>query len=201
MAAVTSTVWLKDIASGESREAVLFESIQQRHLTDVEEIWKPAWRVLLRWSGRVEQSSHWDWRAKLRSLRRRRHSRSFAVECDGIVQGLMIVDLARRCRLESQRGEELPYVDFVEVAPWNRDSWKPNRLYGSVGTVLIRAAIQLCLESGSQGRLGLHSLPQADNFYRRLGMTDSGRDSDYDDLRYIELTALQATKLQQDHSP
>ena len=82
-----STVWLRDIASQEPREAVLYENIQERHLTDVEEIWSPALRVLLRWAGRQEQSSHWDWRGKLRSLRGRRRLRSLAVECEGITQG------------------------------------------------------------------------------------------------------------------
>ncbi len=198
MAEILSKVWLKEIASGAPREAILCESIQARHLSDVEGIWKPAWKVLLRWSGREEQSSHWDWRAKLRALRRRRRSRTFAVECDGITQGLMIIELGGRCRVETQRGQELVYIDFLEVAPWNRDSWKPNRLYGSVGTALIRSAIQASVNAGYQGKIGLHSLPQADNFYCRLGMLDLGRDSSYDNLRYFEMTSAQATKLQQD---
>ena len=198
MAEAHSTVWLKDIASREPREAVLCEHIQERHLTDVEEIWSPALRVLLGWAGRQEQSSHWDWRAKLRSVRGRRRLRSLAVECEGITQGLMIVDLARRCRLESQRGERLAYVDYIEVAPWNRELWKPHRLFGAVGTVLIRAAIQLSLDEGYSGRIGLHSLQQADKFYRQLGLTDLGCDPAYDQLRYFEMTSLQAIRLQQD---
>ena len=121
-----------------------------------------------------------------------------AVECEGITQGLMIVDLSRRCRLEEQSGERLAYVDYVEVAPWNRDSWKPHRIYGSVGTALVRAAVQLSLETGYLGRIGLHSLPQADKFYRRLGMTDLGTDEAYERLRYFEMTPLQAVRLQQE---
>ena len=201
MAEAHPTVWLKDIASGEPREAVLCEHIQERHLTDVEEIWSPALRVLLGWAGRQEQSSHWDWRAKLRSVRGRRRLRSLAVECEGITQGLMIVDLSRRCRLESQHGERLAYVDYVEVAPWNRESWKPHRLFGSVGTALIRAAIQLSLDAGYLGRIGLHSLSRANNFYRHLGMTDMGLDAAYENLRYFEMTSLQAIRLQQDQVP
>lgn len=198
MAEDRSIVWLTDIASGESREATLCEGIDERHLKDVEEIWNPALRVLLRWSGRQEQSSHWNWRAKLRSFRRRQRMRSLAVECEGITQGLMIVDLSRRCRLGSQSGEPMVYVDYVEVAPWNRDVWKPHRMFGSVGTALFRAAVQLSLDSGYQGRIGLHSLPQADNFYRRLGMTDLGSDDDYDKLRYFELTPIQAIRFQEE---
>lgn len=91
MAETQSTVWLKDVASSEPREAVLCENIQERHLMDVEEIWSPALRVLLRWAGRQEQNSHWDWRAKLKSLRGRRRLRPMAVECEGITQVLTIV--------------------------------------------------------------------------------------------------------------
>ena len=100
--------------------------------------------------------------------------------------------------MESQCSERLAYVDYVEVAPWNREFWKPHRLYGSVGTVLVRAAIQLSLDEGYSGRIGLHSLPQADKFYRRLGLTDLGCDPAYDQMRYFEMTSLQAIRLQQD---
>jgi hypothetical protein len=47
------------------------------------------------------------------------------------------------------------------------------------------------MRRASSGRLGL-SLPQADAFYRKIGMTDLGQDSAYQNLRYFEMTAEQA---------
>ena len=44
------------------------------------------------------------------------------------------------------------------------------------------------------GRIGLHSLPQANDFYANTcGMTDLGADRDYNGgLRYFEMTPEQA---------
>ena len=44
-----------------------------------------------------------------------------------------------------------------------------------------------------QGRIGLHSLPQANGFYANAcGMTDLGADADHQGLRYFEMTPEQA---------
>lgn len=64
-----------------------------------------------------------------------------------------------------------------------------------VGSILIAAAIQLSMEEGNHGRIGLHSLPQADTFYGRVcAMTDLGPDASYPGyhLRYFEMTEGQA---------
>ena len=48
---------------------------------------------------------------------------------------------------------------------------------------------------GLEGRVGLHSLPQAEGFYKtRCKMTDFGKDSGYFDLTYFEYTGQQATE-------
>ncbi|WP_314964497.1 GNAT family N-acetyltransferase, partial [Bradyrhizobium cosmicum] len=61
-----------------------------------------------------------------------------------------------------------------------------------VGSALITAAIALSEDEGFKGRLGLHSLPQADDYYRKIGMTDLGQDVAYQNLRYFEMTSEQA---------
>jgi hypothetical protein len=48
-------------------------------------------------------------------------------------------------------------------------------------------------EQDFRGRIGLHSLPAAEEFYGTVcGMTDLGRDESYQGLRYFEMTAAQA---------
>lgn len=56
----------------------------------------------------------------------------------------------------------------------------------------MTAAIAVSEDEGFKGRLGLHSLPQADDFYRKIGMTDLGQDAAYQNLRYFEMTSEQA---------
>ncbi len=65
-------------------------------------------------------------------------------------------------------------------------------MFHSVGTVLLRTAIQASLDKGFDGRIGLHSLPQADSFYGHQGMTNLGPDADYQNLCYFEISADEA---------
>ncbi len=118
--------------------------------------------------------------------------RGFSVVAQGITQGLAQVDLTKSAREPSQAGKPLVYLDYVEVAPWNRPEFgRPPRLRG-VGSALITAAVALSEDEGFKGRIGLHSLPQADAFYSKIGMTDLGQDAAYQNLRYFEMTAERA---------
>lgn len=128
----------------------------------------------------------------MRHVRRSRKQRSFAIEFHDLTQGLMIVDTSRTARLEPDCGQGLVYVDYVEVAPWNRDGWLPHRLFHSVGSHFLGVAIHLSGQLGFEGRIGLHSLPQADSFYRHRQMTDLGVDADYEHLHYFEMTTASA---------
>jgi hypothetical protein len=133
---------------------------------------------------------HWDWRNKAESVEAGRHM-LLGVECDGAVQGLMaVLRLPRRARLGTG---QVVYVDFVEAAPWNlRGSAAQPRFLG-VGTVLIAEAVRLSLDMGLGGQVGLHSLPQAEEFYAtRCKMTQVGVDPAYFDLTYFEHTRQQA---------
>lgn len=66
--------------------------------------------------------------------------------------------------------------------------------YGLIGSIFVATAVQLSLSEGFKGRIGLHSLPQAEKFYgERCRMTDLGRDAKKENLRYYEMTAEQAS--------
>jgi hypothetical protein len=134
--------------------------------------------------------SHWDWRNKVHSVEAGLHM-LVTVECHGEAQGIMAV--LRAPRRSWLSGTPVAYVDYVETAPWNlKIPSLPPRFIG-VGTVLIAEAIRLSLELGLEGRLGLHSLPQAEGFYRsRCRMTDLGSDSQYFDMTYFEFSGQQA---------
>lgn len=51
------------------------------------------------------------------------------------------------------------------------------------------------MELGFKGRIGLHALPQAEGFYKGvLNMTFMGRDSEYQQLTYFELSEVNALR-------
>lgn len=201
MTVTVSPVFLLNVQSGEAETAELLDAVTDRQLADWEGEWVPElFKAVqrLRRAG-VErkhwpQSRHWDWRKKTAALQGMLANPGFSVVCTGMTQGMMLVDLtSERCRIDGQKGQHLVYVSFVENAPWNRkDLFDPPR-YRGVGTVLIRAAVELSKQEDFKGRIGLHSLPQANAFYANTcGMTDLGVDHAHQGLRYFEMTPEQA---------
>ena len=201
MTVAVSEVHLFSVARGEPEAAELWDAITERQLADWEAEWMPALFDAMRRLKRAgverrqwPQSRHWDWRRKAKALEGMLANPGFSIVCDGVTQGMMVVDTAKhRCRIDGQKGQHLVCVEFVENAPWNRaDLYTPPR-YRGVGSILIRAAVALSEDLEFHGRIGLHSLPQANSFYTdTCGMTDLGTDRDCQGLRYFEMTPEQA---------
>lgn len=79
------------------------------------------------------------------------------------------------------------YVDFIEVAPWNVPVQGRPPQFAGVGTLLIGEAVRMSMGQTANGRVGLHSLPQAEAFYATTcGMARIGPDAGYNDLVYFE---------------
>ena len=201
MTPAVTEVHLFNVARGEPETAELWHAITEQQLADWEGEWVPElFKAIQRLRrGGIErrhwpQSRRWDWRRKATVLQGMLANPGFGIVCDGLTQGMMIVDIVKhRGRLDDQRGQHLVYVEFVENAPWNRaELFNPPR-YRGVGSILIRAAVALSEELEFHGRIGLHSLPQANGFYANTcGMTDLGADRDHEGLRYFEMTTDQA---------
>ena len=118
-----------------------------------------------------------------------------AIVAGGHTQGLAQLDLRKASREPSQFGKPLVYIHYLEVAPWNWTEFGGTPRFRGTGLALMMAAAATSIETGFKGRLGLHSLPQADSYYRKIGMTDLGRDPIYQNLRYFEMTSEQARTL------
>jgi hypothetical protein len=196
-----SPIFLFSPQRGQPVSAELWDAITEKQLTDWEGEWVPELFQALQRLNRAgverkhwPQSRHWDWRRKTDALHGMLANPGFSIVCEGVTQGMMLVDTAmERCHLESQKGKNLVYVSFVETAPWNRKELVDPPRYRGVGPVLIRAAIELSKAEEFKGRIGLHSLPQANSFYANFcGMTDLGPDSKEQGLRYFEMTPEQA---------
>lgn len=185
-----SPVLIKDRSTGELVEATLIDGVSRSEVDLAESDWRSA-RIGIR-----RQHSHWDWR-----LKHQRHAgilayRIFGIERDKQMQGLMLLATASfRCRIPEQSAKDLVYVDYLESAPWNLPGFVPASRFGLVGQVLIAAAIQVSLETGFKGRIGLHSLKQSESFYRhKCRMTELGPDSNKQNLVYFEMNSAQAAE-------
>ena len=201
MTITVSPIFLFNAERSEPEAAELWDGITDQQLGDWEGEWVPELFKAVQKLHRAgverrhwPQSRHWNWRKKTEALQGMLAHPGFSIVCNGMTQGMMIVDTTmKRCRIEEQKGKNLVYVEFVENAPWNRPELAEPPLYRGNGSILVRAAIALSQEEEFKGRIGLHSLPQANSFYANTcGMSDLGMDPDHQDLRYFEMTPEQA---------
>lgn len=190
--------------SGAFEAAELVSPVQQCDIDDYVGAWLPPvqQRVAeLKVAGELTHAAlgehnvedfHWAWPEKWKQRTELRW-RSYALRCAGRTQGLMFVDLVRRCRLEPHVDAHFVYIDILSTAPWNRPRLWPAPVYRGVGLVLVTEAIQLSLEEESEGRVGLHALPRSQPFYeQKCLMTNLGPDPAYSNLNYFELSTERA---------
>lgn len=193
-----ATVPLLALESGTFRDATLFQGIDLETLKGIEEDWTPMFDAAA--PENRPEDAHWQWAAKaLHALDNPLSYELFEIEADNRTQGMMLA-LKGGLKCFSRHPEHprapLVYIDFLATAPWNRPGMVETPTYKGVGQVLFMTAVSLSLEEEAAGRVGLHSLPGAEAFYRtRLNMTDMGKDEAYQNLRYFELSATQAEQL------
>ncbi len=147
----------------------------------------------------IPQHLHWDWTSKAPQLDLLANS-FVGLRIAGSLQGIMKLQLVGdfcRARLPEQKGQSLVYLDYLESAPWNlkplMDALGQQTRYGGIGSRLVRQAVEVSVDEGFGGRLGLHSLPLTESFYRNVcGMTAVGRDPSKQNLLWCEFTKQQA---------
>jgi hypothetical protein len=188
--------------TGVFEPASIFRGLDESNFRDFETLWRPdldrraaefaSWAEAAQ--GNV-QDAHWDWVGKAKS---EGVYDAFAVECAGVTQGLMLVDLATQfARIPSQAGLDFCYVELLATAPWNRPKFSDRPKYKGAGRALLATAVSLSFELEFKGRLGLHSLPESETWYAPLGFTDCGFD-DVKGLQYFELTEASAAAFLRD---
>jgi hypothetical protein len=204
-----------DLASpehGKKFKIDLADGLDTSHLDFMEAQWTPALRrqynlAILeyfqlpatdqtpeRWleiqAKREVQDQHWEWRTKC-SIAPGTNRRVLSLLNGGEVEAAMLL-LSGKTSREQSAPLPILYVDYVAVAPWNRKAFQTPQRFRHLGTVMIGAAVELSRAMGLDGRCGLHSLPQSEGFYRRIGMRDFGLDAAYASLRYFEFDAAAA---------
>lgn len=198
MKQLVSAIPLKNLSHGGFEEASLFRGVDIETLKSIDVDWKPMFESAPPES--KPEDGHWIWSDKaLHALKYPLNYELFSVEKDEKTQGmLMAVKGGPKCFSRHPENPRAPliYIDFLATAPWNRPLLTASPLYRGVGLVLFMAAMSLSLDEEYAGRIGLHSLPGAEKFYKdRLTMTDMGKDDAYHNLQYFELSTTQAQRL------
>jgi hypothetical protein len=190
-----SSIFLRDGSTGAMMDAVLCDEITSGHV----KLWRESWvHTLARHNSSLglyerPEDSHWDWELKVIRGGGLLSYHSFAIVCDGGLQALMICEDLHSSKIPGQFGKPMVYITFLATAPWNRPEIQRPPRYRGCGSIMLLAAIQISRNAGARGRIGLHSLPAAEEFYhRKCGMTPLGEDSAHQNLTYFEMTETQA---------
>lgn len=152
-----------------------------KHLDDFRTVWKEQLKTS------ADEDRYWDWNQKQRIYLAGGIDtyEGYAIECEGLTQGMMILQL-RGYRSQIEPSRRLVYIHSLATAPWNRLSNPDPNGFRAVGSALLRFARFRSEELGYGGLVGLHSLPAAEMFYRKMGMIDGGADAEKDNMTYFE---------------
>jgi GNAT superfamily N-acetyltransferase len=198
----TEVIRILRATNGELVEALLHLGVTPEQLAKAESKWKPArYQAVLDLLGagtpreQIPEHWHWDWATKVGQAGTI-GVRLFGVECEGDWQGLMMTTtIGHEARLAPDAGKPIVYVKYIESAPWNVKSMTASPKFSAVGARLIEAAVRQSIDEGHGGRVGLHSLPNAQRFYEKLWFVNLGLDAAVEDLAYYELTAAASLKI------
>jgi len=110
---------------------------------------------------------HWNWFNKSRCYSTEEYKWFFLKTGDS-VEAACLIYFPKRSALSD---DNIFYVEFIAVAPWNRLTPLEKKRYKGVGKKLLQAVIKYSAATlGYKYGFCLHSLPQAKGFYEHIGM-------------------------------
>jgi len=84
-------------------------------------------------------------------------------------------------------GVEIFYIEYIAVAPWNRENPMEERIFAGLGSWLVKSIIEYVTKTLNFGHgFSLHALPRASGFYIKIGM-QRYPDLDKGILQYYEM--------------
>ena len=173
--------------------ATLIVGVDAGIIDKVGERWKRERIRKAAHQGKFPQHFHWDWGRKASYVKDLLAYEFFAVECQGIIEGLMLTEsVSHRAELLPDQGKPILYIEYFETAPDNTAILYDVTRYCGIGTRLMEGAANYSIDLGFDGRIGLVALPQAERFYVKLGLEKVRWDIETK-LHYYEWTA-QAVK-------
>ncbi|KWF21671.1 N-acetyltransferase [Burkholderia pseudomultivorans] len=126
---------------------------------------------------------HWEWSRKAFQCKGPQYEWFYMI-AEGRVQGIAIIYHPEPSRMN---GNDIFYIDYLATARWNRDRPGYKKQFGRVGSLLLSHCIDYSVNDlGYQPGFCLHSLPNAEAYYLKIGMTDLGLDPGKENLRFFE---------------
>ncbi|WP_166110516.1 GNAT family N-acetyltransferase [Pseudoalteromonas sp. Z9A5] len=111
--------------------------------------------------------SHWDWLAKT-CIHNNDEYEWFFLDINGQPQAACLIYHPKKSSIDSG---EIFYIEYVAVAPWNRNNPMEKKYYHGAGSEIIKCAMKYATETlGLRFGFSLHSLPKAAGFYEKIGM-------------------------------
>ena len=161
----------------------LFQHIEEQNFDDGE---------LLKVLDSIQmEDHHWDWFAKSCIFTGDEYEWFFLFS-ENRPEGACVIYHPKDSALGNSH---IFYVEYLAVAPWNRDCLIRQREYKGVGSILLKIALKYSVENlGLIPGFSLHSLPQAKQYYEKLKMINV-RAMDKGTLLYFELPEAEADKL------
>jgi len=137
------------------------------------------------------EDSHWDWLQKSYLYRSDEYDWFYLI-VDNEVQAACLIYHPKKSAIDS---DNIFYVEFVAVAPWNRTNLMKARRFKGLASILMKHSVnysinQLRLRPG----FSLHSLPLAEGFYKKIGMNEFP-EFNKNELTYFEMPEAGALTL------
>lgn len=129
------------------------------------------------------EDDHWDWFKKSCAFASSEYE-WFYLFADDKPQGVCVIFHPKASAISSG---DIFYIEYLAVAPWNRNDGLHTRIYKGIGSILIDTVQKYAIDV-LKYRPGfcLHSLPQAATYYRKIGMEYVAKE-DKDRLQYFEM--------------
>lgn len=126
---------------------------------------------------------HWCWERKSKAFYSDEYS-WFFFHTDNEVEAVCLTYHPKSSELT---GDNIFYIEYIAIAPWNRDDPLAPKKYKGIGSLLIKEVLKYFKNNQSYDfGFSLHSLPQAVGFYEYIGMQHISN-ADKDSLLYFEM--------------
>lgn len=129
------------------------------------------------------EDSHWQWLAKHQNYYSDQYNWFFLM-AEGKPQASCLIYHPKK---SSQSNDDIFYIEFLAVAPWNRPNPLKKQVFKGLGSLLLKTVIMHVENNlGMKKGFSLHSLPKAEGFYSKIGMIRVNN-LDKDSLAYFEM--------------
>jgi hypothetical protein len=126
----------------------------------------------------------WDWLTKV-YFHKGDEYEWFFLDMENKPQAACLIYHPKKSAIDSG---DIFYIEYVAVAPWNRNNPMEIKHFKGAGTEIIKCAIQYATKSlGLRYGFSLHALARAEGFYEKIGMTNY-QALTKDTMKYYEMS-------------